>query len=147
MTNIISLSKRKRLRKAARMLIKDKIPFEVLSEIGISNDELWLLFDAIDYLKEKFPNKSASWYERSVYRFITKSVRKVGKNKWIVRGLRELDDYYDSYTVIFNEHKKKYYCDCFYTLYGQVRQRRVCSHIGSVIIYNQYEKQLKVIKE
>jgi len=138
--------KRRRLLKAARILARGKIVSEVIEEVGISFEEALVIYEAVEYLKRKFPYKSISWYTRAVYRFLF-GVKQVSENKWIIIGLPELGDFYDSYIVVYDEHENRYICDCFFRAYGYLRKKRVCTHIAAVILYRQFKKRLKVIKE
>jgi len=138
--------KRKRLLKAARLLAKGRVIAEVVEEAGISFDEALVIYEAVEYLKERFPSKSESWYVRAIYRFLF-GVKQLDENRWIVLGLPELGDHYDSYMVVYDKHENKYICDCHFRAYGYVRKAKVCTHIAAVILYRQFKKRIKVIKE
>jgi len=126
------------------MLSQGKIASEVIEEAGISFDEAVLICEALEYLKRKFPSKASSWYVRAIYRFLF-GVKQLDEKRWAVIGLPELGDYYQSYIVYFDG--EKYTCDCHYRAFGYVRRAKVCTHIASVILYRQYKKRLRVIKE
>ncbi|RLE79036.1 MAG: hypothetical protein DRJ52_09265 [Thermoprotei archaeon] len=135
--------KRRRIEKAARLLLKGKLVAEI-EESGLSVDEALVLHDALGYLKRKFPNKSSSWYYRALIRFLF-GVRQLSENTWIVKGLKNLGDNYPQYTVVYLGDR--YTCDCYYRTWGARRRKEVCTHIASVILFRQFEKRLKVIKE
>jgi len=62
---------------------------------------------------------------------------------WIVKGYRELGDHYPYYYVNFLPRTQKYFCTCFLNRYGKIREKKICTHIGAVILYRKIWKKLR----
>ena len=95
------------------------------------------LTEALRELISTFPDKPTSWFFRATYRVLKNTVKRK-KGYWIVQGLPELGDTKPVYFVTFS--RGRYHCSCFYTMYGAVRQKRICSHIAAVMLYRRQRK-------
>lgn len=86
-------------------------------------------------LKEKFPYKSDSWFNRCLKR--VNNVYRLNKNMWFIRGTSSLGDRRQYYIVIYDRAKDKYRCTCYdaFSPGGGRRRREICSHVGAVILY------------
>lgn len=92
-----------------------------------------ILKEAISLLKREFPNKSKSWLLRAAIRFFFIIDDK--GDEWILKGIPSFGDLYNFYRVRFSSRRGKYECSCYNTSFGNVRERRICTHIAAVIIY------------
>jgi hypothetical protein len=88
----------------------------------------------VEKLLELVEAKGSSWVKRSVKRVY--DVYECGRNKWIVRGRRELGDAEDVYVVEYDEESESFRCTCHepYKPYASSR-RRACSHVGACLFY------------
>ena len=79
--------------------------------------------------------RGSSWLKRSAKR--VHDVYECGRNKWIVRGRRELGDVEDVYVVEYDEESGRFRCTCHqpYKPYASNR-RRACSHVGACLLYH-----------
>jgi len=48
---------------------------------------------------------------------------------------RELGEHYPYYYVNYLSRTEKYFCICFLNRYEKVREIKICTHIGTVILY------------
>mgnify|MGYP000212136484 CR=1 FL=1 len=98
---------------------------------------MWIKSDEnyLKLLREKFPYKSNSWFNRCLKRI--NNVHRLNKNTWFIRGSSSLGDRRQYYIVTYDMAKNKYYCTCYDTFSpgGNRRRREVCSHVGAVILY------------
>lgn len=60
---------------------------------------------------------------------------------WEIEANQKLGDYQLSYWVSLDRVSHKYECDCFKTVHGDSRRRRLCSHVVAVIIYRRLNKE------
>jgi hypothetical protein len=106
---------------------------------------LWMYCDP-SLLKRfmlKFHGKSSSWFNRCVARLV--DVSEVERSRvWIVRGRSDFGDSEPFYTVYFLRSSGRYFCTCYskHKLYSQYRMRRVCTHVGSVILWRMIRGEL-----
>jgi len=63
------------------------------------------------------------------------SVSQIGSRTWRVAGSTKLGDSYGEYIVHLPDGATKYDCTCYHNDYGQIRQRRMCSHALAVSIW------------
>lgn len=54
---------------------------------------------------------------------------------WAVHGDPKLGDAHDQYFVVLDPATHKYACSCYGTQWGDVRQKRICSHVLAVILH------------
>lgn len=94
--------------------------------------------EQIQNFRIKFLGKSSSWIETSIRRL--GDVSRETQNMWSVRGKRELDDYQRVFLVIFDPQEQRYRCTCFTSRFGYVREKEICTHIGSVILWRMINK-------
>ena len=80
--------------------------------------------------------------DRAVYRLESNSVSQYRDDIWEVEGSPHLRDYKPSYFVTFDKDSKKYYCDCFNSSHGEVRERLLCSRIVAVVIFRKIHRML-----
>ena len=102
------------------------------------------LVDALKELMAVFPGKTDSWYTRAVMRTLL-GIRKVSYNHWLVPGLPELGDTRPWYNVWLREGV--YRCDCYARLYGNVREKRICTHVAAVMLSRRQEKIVRWVRE
>ena len=107
--------------------------------LNISLEEARALIQALWELQEIFPARE-SWIRRVVYRVLRKTVRIVRKDVWSVRGLPELGDYYPYYIVYYS--RGKYFCDCYARAWGYKRRKRICTHVGAVILWRKMRSKI-----
>jgi len=114
-------------------IVRDKVDFIYsYSEFGQLIDFIPIIVDGLSYLKEKFPNKSDSWYARALARALV-GVKKVSSNHWLVKGFKYFGDSSSLYNII-QLKDGKYVCDCYSRAFGFYRRGKVCTHIASVIL-------------
>ncbi len=89
----------------------------------------------------KFLGKPHSWVETSMKRL--GDILQETPEMWRVRGRNEFNDYQNVYLVTFNPKEQKYKCTCFSTRYGHVREKEICTHIGSVIFWRMMNKAIE----
>ncbi|MCG2867513.1 MAG: hypothetical protein L7H08_08305 [Vulcanisaeta sp.] len=94
---------------------------------------------SIEELRRRFPGKSRSWLMRSLRRFLNNDIRKLNENVWVVAGRREMGDALPQYVVRYVNGK--YLCDC----QASMIKRRLCTHIGAVILRNIYEGITRIV--
>jgi len=99
------------------------------------------ILEALRYMYMSFPNKGESWYIRCLTRYMM-GVEYSGKT-WIVKGYRELGDNYPYYYVNYLPKSQKYFCTCFLNRYGKIREKKICTHIGAVILCRRIQKKIK----
>jgi hypothetical protein len=89
----------------------------------------------VEKLLELVEARGSSWTKRSVRRMY--DVYECMRNKWIVRGRRELGDSEDIYVVEYDEESGSFRCTCHqpYKPYASTR-RRACSHVGACLFYH-----------
>ena len=95
------------------------------------------LVEALTNLIYTFPDKPKSWFFRAVYRVLKGTVKKK-RGYWIITGLLELGDTKPTYIVTFS--RNRYYCSCYTTMYGAVRQKQICTHVAALILYRRQRK-------
>ncbi|RLE78489.1 MAG: hypothetical protein DRJ52_10355 [Thermoprotei archaeon] len=127
-------SKIKRVLRACKIilgnpLLSDRI---VAAEAGLKIEEVRKLKTILADLKMRFPNKKETWIIRAGARSLF--VEKISKKHWLVKGFKELGDYYEAYHVTKGPDNK-YHCSCHTHTYGYVREKKICTHIGAVIAY------------
>lgn len=54
---------------------------------------------------------------------------------WVVEGDVRLGDAHDAYRVHLDPATHRYVCSCYTSAYGDVRSKRVCSHVLAVILH------------
>ena len=96
------------------------------------------LTEALRDLLYTFPGKPRSWYFRATYRVLKNTVKRK-RGYWIVEGLPELGDTKPAYTVT-QDKTGKYFCTCYSSLYGVVRQKHICTHIAAVMLHRRQRK-------
>ena len=121
----------RRIRRLARLVVKLSKSWEP------PPPELESLVEALRDLRETFPNKDDSWFERAVVRCLA-GVRRIGRDVWIVKGLRELGDYYDSYTIYWVNGR--YECDCYRRSWGNRRKVEICTHVAAVMLFRRQRR-------
>ncbi len=89
----------------------------------------------VEKLLELVEARGSSWAKRSVRRVC--DVYECGRDKWVVRGRRELGDAEDIYVVEYDEERGSFRCTCHqpYKPYASSR-RRACSHVGACLFYH-----------
>lgn len=96
--------------------------------------------DAWGVIKSSADPLSESLIKRAMKREVVGSPY---PNQWIVLGNPKLSDNYDEYLVKETDpgyagpETSTYQCDCSTHQYGDVRRRKVCSHITAVILHRQ----------
>jgi len=133
---------------AARYIISNLPLFfdleDLAADVSMKYDlefgEALVLCEVLKELRETFPGKSSSWFQRAALRALT--VRKVADNVWVVSGFYSLGDNYTRYAVRYDAKEKKYTCDCFLHFMGRVREYKICTHIAAVIIYRKMQRRL-----
>ena len=108
---------------------------------GLTKDSYDMLLDAVSFLRKRFPNKTDSWIYRAIVRAFY--VQEIGNNRWMVKGIERFGDLYGIYRVTYYESSKKYSCTCFQTMYGNIRRRKICTHIAAVMIYRRWKGDLR----
>ncbi|MEL9990473.1 MAG: hypothetical protein QXP98_01010 [Thermoproteus sp.] len=96
---------------------------------------------AVELLKRDFPGKSYSWIRRALLRM--PHVREVREGLYVVEGVRELGDWKPLYQVWWSERERRWYCTCYFSRFGHVRQRGICTHVASVMLYRRYKRVLE----
>lgn len=81
-----------------------------------------------DDLRGKFSDSAMSRARKRVG-----DVRPTLNNTWTVVGNKKMGDVYDAYYVEFNA--PKYHCSCYEHGNGDVRARKICSHVLAVILW------------
>lgn len=71
--------------------------------------------------------------ESLVKRAKKRLVKKTGKQSWQILGDAKLGDAYEFYTVV--KSGRSYDCTCYGHMYGEIRSKKICSHVLAVIIY------------
>ncbi|MEM4438214.1 MAG: SWIM zinc finger family protein, partial [Pyrobaculum sp.] len=99
------------------------------------------LREAINMLRQDFPGKSRSWIRRAIMRL--GDVKELKSGLYLVEGRRELGDWKPLYQVWFSEREGKWYCTCYFTTFGFIRQRDICTHVAAVLLYRRYKKALE----
>jgi|GEM_PF-923802 len=95
-----------------------------------------------DDITDLEPFEESPLYERALKR----KVQRVDEYGWLVAGDRKLDDAYPDYLVTLapGQGKRNYECACYRHLGGDVRERRMCSHVMAVRIYRREHDELWV---
>lgn len=96
---------------------------------------------AIESLRQDFPGKSYSWIRRAVLRL--GDVEELQSGLYLVEGRRELGDWKPLYQVWFSEREKRWYCTCYFSRFGQVRSKEICTHVAAVMLFHRYKKALE----
>lgn len=99
---------------------------------------------AIEKLKAEFPGKSHSWIKRSLLRL--GDVREVREDLYLVEGRRELGDWKPLYQVWFSEGDRRWYCTCYFSVFGLRRKRDICTHVAAVLLYRRYKRALEKLQ-
>ena len=113
----------------------------VCQKFNLNKEYVLRILEALRYMYMSFPDKSESWYIRCLTRYML-GITQSGKT-WIVKGYRELGDYYPYYYVNFLPKAEKYFCTCFLNRYGKIREKKICTHIGAVILYRKIWRKLR----
>jgi len=79
----------------------------VCQKFNLNKEYVLRILEALRYMYMSFPDKSESWYVRCLTRYML-GITQSGKT-WIVKGYRELGDYYPYYYVNFLPKAEKYY--------------------------------------
>ena len=96
---------------------------------------------AIRELARRYPRKSRSWIRRSLRRYLSNGVMRIGENTWLVKGDPKMSDSLPQYIVRFVNGK--YTCDCQVSMWGE--SRKLCTHIGAVILSQIHEEMMKTV--
>ena len=99
------------------------------------------LREAVERLRADFPGKSRSWIRRAIMRL--GDVRELKSGLYLVEGRRELGDWKPLYQVWYSEREGRWYCTCYFSQFGLVRQRDICTHVAAVMLYRRYKKALE----
>ncbi|MEM0464566.1 MAG: SWIM zinc finger family protein [Pyrobaculum sp.] len=99
---------------------------------------------AIDLLRRDFPGKSYSWIRRALLRM--PYVKEVREGLYVVEGVRELGDWKPLYQVWWSEREKRWYCTCYFSQFGWARQRGICTHVASVMLYRRYRRVVEKLE-
>ena len=67
-----------------------------------------------------------------------RTVEQVGERAWLVHGNKKLGDAYPDYLVELKDDSTKYDCACYRHGRGDVRRRKMCSHVLAVILYRKH---------
>ena len=118
----------------------EDLAYEIDMKYGIAFDEALRLVQVLRELKNLFDKKSDSWFQRSAVRALF--VIKKTENWWLLPGFKNLGDKYAIYAVVYDAREKKYYCDCFWHYLGKIRQIKICTHIGAVIVYRRLQRRI-----
>jgi len=110
-------------------------------KFNLNREYVLRILEALRYMYMSFESKSESWYIRCLTRYML-GVEYSGKT-WIVKGYRELGDHYPYYYVNFLPKAEKYFCTCFLNRYGKIREKKICTHIGAVILYRKIWRKLR----
>ena len=62
---------------------------------------------------------------------------------YLVEGRRELGDWKPLYQVWFSKREGRWYCTCYFSQFGVLRQRDICTHVAAVMLYRRYKKALE----
>ena len=91
---------------------------------------------ALERLKEEFPYKSRSWYQRCLRRVRRGSVRRLTRG-YVVLGDPKLGDAHTMYFVDYDEGEGRWRCSCYDPIrfWSQRRRAEVCTHVGAVVLY------------
>ena len=100
---------------------------------------------AVAQLKNLFPDKPNSWIRRALLRM--PYVREVREGLYVVEGVRELGDWKPLYQVWWSERERRWYCTCYFSRFGHVRQRGICTHVASVMLYRRYRRVLERLEK
>lgn len=92
-----------------------------------------ILLRALDRLREKLPRATRGWTRRVVRRL--RWVRELGPGRYAVEGRPELGDRRPAYYVWLEG--RRWRCTC------QTAVRRLCAHIGAVMLYREYRRLLE----
>jgi len=112
----------------------------VCQKFNLNREYVLRILEALRYMYMSFPDKSESWYVRCLTRYML-GITHSGKT-WIVKGYRELGDYYPYYYVNYLPKAEKYFCTCFLNRFGKIREKKICTHIGAVILYRKIWRKL-----
>ena len=135
-------SRVKKLLKAMRLLVKDSFVLdeEVAALAGLKPVQVKVLREVLGDLRLLFPSKPDSWIIRAAVRSFY--VKEISKNHWVVKGLKELNDYYPEYHVTFDG--SKYTCSCYTHMYGYTRKKKICGHVAAVMVFRRVLRRLKL---
>ena len=64
-----------------------------------------------------------------------RTVEQIGIRTWKVLGEDKFSDSYNEYLVRLPEGERKYDCDCYHHGRGDVRRRKMCSHVLATILF------------
>jgi ATP-dependent DNA helicase DinG len=68
-------------------------------------------------------------------RALKRTVEQMGPRAWRVLGSTKLSDAYPEYIITLPDDATKYNCTCYGHGMGDVRRRKMCSHVLAVILY------------
>ena len=68
-------------------------------------------------------------------RALKRTVEQMGPRAWQVLGSTKLSDAYPEYIVTLPDGDTKYTCTCYGHGMGDVRRRKMCSHVLAVILH------------
>lgn len=94
-----------------------------------------ILNHILEDLKSKF---RSTLVDRALERL--DNVKQIREDIWEVEGKPQLGDKMLSYFVCFDKNTHRYSCDCFKSFHGASRERGMCSHIVSCIIYRKLRR-------
>lgn len=90
----------------------------------------------IEAVKGKF---RSSLVERAERRLVASDANMVGS--WVVAGDARLGDAHDQYRVGLDPATHRYVCSCYGSAWGDVRAKRICSHVLAVILHRKRDQK------
>ncbi|RLE62027.1 MAG: hypothetical protein DRJ38_10370 [Thermoprotei archaeon] len=113
----------------------------ISEKYALSYRDTLVFIRAFNRLKQKFPDKSESWFLRAAIRVVI-GIIKIGNYRWKVPGVKELGDAYTWYLVVYDGKSKTYICDCFSRYGGTYRKYKICTHIAAVMAHRKMDNFL-----
>lgn len=120
-----------------------KVDIELSPEV---NNEI--LHEAKREFAFRFTLKSESWFKRSCARFEDVTEVKRGLS-YVVRGRKPFGDKYRTYKVYYKgfdyRSEERFFCSCMYKWKkgARKREKKLCTHVGAVILFRIYQDLLK----
>jgi len=101
---------------------------------------------AVEKLRQTFPYMTPGWFETCKNRLL--DVEYIGTNEkgWRVYHVKnnpKFDSYKQSYRKVMLRGVLQRFCSCFFGSYGDVRRTRLCSHIGTSLLWEWYHEAIR----
>ena len=104
--------------------------------------------EAVRRLHKLFPYKSEKWFERSKERLFNVKYLGAEKKRFIKHLFYVKKDRKDNPDAKFKGYKvvisgRKFWCQCFFTHYGERRILDPCTHVGACFLFLFYLEALR----